>query len=99
MQLKKEIAYPLSGILSVIIGILIISSGLNIHSEEVFIFLIAIFGFILLFPLIFLIKSIQLLTIKKDEESRTKIYATTLTIVLGLSWLTLVVIGIWNLRI
>jgi uncharacterized membrane protein len=94
---KNPITYPVSGLLSLIVGLIIINAGLNVHSGEIFLWLIGIFGFILLVPIILLAKSIQILAIKmKDEKSKIKTYTLILTVLLALSWVTLVTVGIWN---
>jgi hypothetical protein len=94
---KKPITYPVIGLLSLIVGLIIINAGLNVHSGEIFLWLIGIFGFILLVPIILLFKSIQILTIRmKDVKSKVKTYTLILTVLLGLSWVTFVTVGIWN---
>lgn len=93
---KNAIAYPLSGLISLIIGLIIINAGLNVHSGEIFLWLIGIFGFLLFMPLIFLVKSIQLLMGMKNEESKIKTTTFILSIILGLSWVTLMTVAIWK---
>jgi hypothetical protein len=94
---RNAIVYPLSGLLSLVVGLVIITSGLNVHSGEIFLWLIGIFGFLLVFPILLLAKSIQVLAIKmRHEESKIKTYTLILTVLLGLSWATLVTVGIWK---
>src|SRR5690349_13509793 len=93
--MRQIVTYPLLGLLSLAIGVAIVDSGLNVHSGEIFLWLIAVFGFILLAPLVLLAKSIQILIIKmKTEVSRKKTSMRILTILLGLSWATTVTIGL-----
>src|SRR5690349_4664289 len=93
--MRQIVTYPLLGLLSLAIGVAIVDSGLNVHSGEIFLWLVAVFGCILLLPLVLLAKSIQILVIEmKSDESRRKTFMKVLTSLLGLSWVTTVTIGL-----
>lgn len=72
---KNVIVYPICGVLSLIIGLIIINAGLNVHSGEIFLWLIGVFGFLLVIPILLFAKWIQLLIRRRKklaEEERTQ---------------------------
>lgn len=94
-MLKRGIVYPLGGLLSLLVGLVIINAGLDVHSGEIFLWLVGIFGFLLVLPIILFVRSIQMLIGKlRYEESKIKNYTVIFTFLLGLSWMTLMVMGI-----
>ena len=93
-MIKKEIIYPGLGLLSLLVGILIVTSGISVHSG---LFAIGIIGFLILLPLILLVKSVQSLLRKpQQEKSKTRNYAKVLVILLSLLWGTLMIMGAWR---
>jgi hypothetical protein len=94
---QNTIIYPLSGLLCLVIGVVIITSGLNVHSGEIFLWLLGIFGFLFSFPAILFAKSIQILKRPEmQEKSKIRYYSIVLTTGLGLFWITIIAVGLWK---
>jgi hypothetical protein len=86
--------YPLAGLLCIGIGIVIINATLNVHSGEIFLWLLGIFGFLLIFPAVFFANSIQILRKSPaNERSWTKSISILLTTTLAILWVSLIIMA------
>lgn len=91
---KEEIQVvknPIAGLLCIGIGLIIVSSGLNVHSGEIFLWLLGVFGFILIFPIILFAKSVQVLK-KAETKSSARVFAILLTAALAMLWASFIIV-------
>lgn len=87
----KLFKHPVLGLLSIAIGWIIINAGLSVHSGEIFLWLLGLFGFMFLFPVILLVKSIQnIRSAKTGEEKEIRHYAILFTVAFVLLWFILI---------
>lgn len=92
---SKSILFPVAGILSVLIGFFIANSGLSVHSGELFLFLFGAIGLMMIFPLLMLTKSIQLLRKKSFEKETTRKTSLILTVSLGVVLVSMFILAVW----
>jgi hypothetical protein len=83
---RKALYYPIVGLVSILGAYLFgtFSTGLNVHSGEIFIYILILFTLGLVIPLICFVKSLQIVRFKLGvEKSKIKTYSIILTYTLG----------------
>jgi hypothetical protein len=93
---KSTIKYPVIGLLSLLSGYLILAvSEFNIHSGEMFLFLIVYVGFVLILPIVMLFKSLNNIAITPKSISSRK-FQIVLTALLGLVLISLFIVSLFK---
>ena len=83
---RKGIYYPIVGLISIIAVVVVANSstGLNVHSGEIFIWILIMLILGIIIPLVSFLKSLEIVRFKLGEEkSNIKTYSIILTYLLG----------------
>lgn len=83
---RKGIYYPIVGLVSIFSACLFgtFSTGLNVHSGEIFVYILILFALGVITPIVAFMKSLEIVRFKLgEEESRMKTYTIILTYSLG----------------
>jgi hypothetical protein len=94
MKLRKGIYYPLIGLVSIMSSYLMgtSSTGLNVHSGEIFIWISILLILGIAIPTVLFVKSLEIVRFKLEEEkSKIKTYSTLLTYALGITLLGMLI--------
>ena len=84
---RKGIYYPVLGLTSILISYLVAisSTGLNVHSGEIFIWILILLTLGVIVPIMLFVKSLEIVRFKLgQEESKVKTYSILLTYCLGI---------------
>ncbi len=79
---NKGIYYPVLGLASILCSYLFATSstGLNVHSGEIFIWIAILLTLGIVIPTVLLVKSLEIIRFRlAGEKSKTKTYSTLLT--------------------
>jgi hypothetical protein len=82
---------PIGGLVCIGIGLFIVRANLNVHSGEIFLWILGAVGFLFLFPIILFIKSVIML---KMNKVRTSNAAAILTYALAIVWIVVMIISL-----
>jgi amino acid transporter len=95
----KGIYYPALGLASILIASLmgISSAGFNVHSGEIFIWILGLLIFGMIVPLVLFVKSLEIVRYKSwPEKSKIKVYSIVLTYSLGIIIVGLLIFLLWT---
>lgn len=90
------ITYPIIGLISIAITYIFAhtSTGLNVHSGEIFIWLAMLLGLGIMLPAALLIKSLKTIQFKLREPSVIRTYSVILTTVLGVTLMAVLLLSL-----
>ena len=95
----KGIYYPVLGIISILTSYLIgiSSTGLNVHSGKIFIWVLILLTLGVIVPTILFVKSLEIVRYKLGQEkSKIKTYSVVLTYSLGTVLVGLLLLLLWT---
>lgn len=96
---RKGIYYPALGLTSILTAYLIgiSSTGLNVHSGEIFIWILVLLTLGIIVPIILFVKSLEIVRYKLGQEkSKIKAYSIVLTYSLGTILTGLLILLLWT---
>jgi hypothetical protein len=97
---RKALYYPIVGLVSILGAYLFgtFSTGLNVHSGEIFIYILILFTLGLVIPVICFVKSLELVRFKLGKErSKIKTSVIILTYALGTILAGLLIFILWTI--
>ena len=97
---KKGIFYPAFGLISILTACLIgiTSTGLNVHSGEIFIWILLLMTLGIILPTVSFVKSLAIVRLQLGQDkSKTKTWSIALTYSLGTVLVGLLLLLLWTM--